>query len=133
MPRRADFDLGAIKTDLEFIMERLSNLPTRREVALRPAFSHRRECRTRHRLDRAFPTRLPIGSIMIGRHRSLSNGVWMAGYRSAAASCSRLVAGGARTASSAEERFSICDIIAADVDKLECRCIRETPVLAVTL
>jgi hypothetical protein len=72
MPRRADFDLGAIKTDLEFIMERLSNLPTRREVALRPAFSHRRECRTRHRLDRAFPTRLPIGSIMIGRHARLA-------------------------------------------------------------
>jgi hypothetical protein len=27
-----DFDLGAIKTDLEFLMERLSKLPTRREL-----------------------------------------------------------------------------------------------------
>jgi hypothetical protein len=38
VPRRnpEDFDLGAIKTDLEFIMERLSKLPTRQELALRP-------------------------------------------------------------------------------------------------
>jgi hypothetical protein len=34
MPRRnpEDINLGAIKTDLEFIMERLSKLPTRREL-----------------------------------------------------------------------------------------------------
>ena len=40
MPPRnpEDFDLGAIKTDLEFIMERLSKLPTRQELALRPLF-----------------------------------------------------------------------------------------------
>jgi hypothetical protein len=29
-------DLGAIKTHLELIMERLSKLPTRQELALRP-------------------------------------------------------------------------------------------------
>jgi len=35
MPRRnpEDIDLGVIKTDLEFIMERLSKLPTRQELA----------------------------------------------------------------------------------------------------
>jgi hypothetical protein len=40
MPRRnpEDIDLGAIKTDLEFIMERLSKLPTRQELALRPLY-----------------------------------------------------------------------------------------------
>jgi hypothetical protein len=32
-------DLGAIKTDLEFIMERLSKPPTRQEFALRPLLS----------------------------------------------------------------------------------------------
>jgi hypothetical protein len=32
-------DLAAIKTDLEFIMERLSKLPTRQELALRPPLS----------------------------------------------------------------------------------------------
>jgi hypothetical protein len=39
MPRRnpEDFDLGAIKTDLEFIIERLSKLPTR-QFALRPLY-----------------------------------------------------------------------------------------------
>jgi hypothetical protein len=38
MPRREpeDFDLGTIKTDLESIRERLSKLPTRQELALRP-------------------------------------------------------------------------------------------------
>jgi hypothetical protein len=36
VPRRNPEDLGAIKTDLEFIMERLSKLPTRQELALRP-------------------------------------------------------------------------------------------------
>jgi hypothetical protein len=34
-PERIDF--AAIKTDLEFIMERLSKLPTRQELALRPS------------------------------------------------------------------------------------------------
>jgi hypothetical protein len=29
-------DLGRIQSDFEFIMERLSNLPTRQELALRP-------------------------------------------------------------------------------------------------
>jgi hypothetical protein len=28
--------IGAIKTDLEFLIERISKLPTRRELALRP-------------------------------------------------------------------------------------------------
>jgi hypothetical protein len=38
MPRRNPerIDLAAIKTDLEFIMERLSKPPTRQELALRP-------------------------------------------------------------------------------------------------
>jgi hypothetical protein len=38
MPRRnpENIDLAAIETDLEFIMERLSKLPTRKELALRP-------------------------------------------------------------------------------------------------
>ena len=40
MPGRnpEDIDLGAIKTDLEFIMERLSKLPTGQELALRPLY-----------------------------------------------------------------------------------------------
>jgi hypothetical protein len=33
-----DFDLAAIKTDLEFLMEWLSKLPTRQELTLRPLF-----------------------------------------------------------------------------------------------
>jgi hypothetical protein len=38
MPRRKpeDIDLAAIKTDLEFLIERVSRLPTRKEQALRP-------------------------------------------------------------------------------------------------
>jgi len=40
MPRRnpEDFDLGAIKTDLKFLIDRLSKLPTRQELALRPLY-----------------------------------------------------------------------------------------------
>ena len=40
MPRRIpeDIDLGAIKTDLEFLIERVSQLPTRKEQALRPLY-----------------------------------------------------------------------------------------------
>jgi hypothetical protein len=40
MPRHnpEDVDLGAIKTDLEFIVERLSKLPTRKELALKPLY-----------------------------------------------------------------------------------------------
>jgi hypothetical protein len=40
MPRRnlEDFDLAAIKTDLEFLMERVSRLPTRKEQALKPLY-----------------------------------------------------------------------------------------------
>jgi hypothetical protein len=40
LPRRnpEDFDLAAIKTDLEFIMERISKPLTRRELALRPLY-----------------------------------------------------------------------------------------------
>jgi hypothetical protein len=40
MPRRnpEDIDLGAIKTDLEFLMERFSRLPTRKEQALKPLY-----------------------------------------------------------------------------------------------
>lgn len=34
--RPEDINFGAIKTDLEFIMERLSKLSTRQELALRP-------------------------------------------------------------------------------------------------
>jgi hypothetical protein len=39
-PRRnpEDIDLAAIKTDLEFLIERVSKLPTRREQALRPLY-----------------------------------------------------------------------------------------------
>jgi hypothetical protein len=38
MPRREpeDIDLAAIKTDLEFLMERVSEPPTRKELTLRP-------------------------------------------------------------------------------------------------
>jgi hypothetical protein len=32
-------DLGAIKTDLEFLIERVSRLPTRREQALKPLYA----------------------------------------------------------------------------------------------
>jgi hypothetical protein len=40
MPRRnpEDADLGAIKADLEFLIERVSQLPTRQEQALRPLY-----------------------------------------------------------------------------------------------
>jgi hypothetical protein len=40
MPRRnsEDIDLGAIKADLEFLIERVSRLPTRQEQALKPLF-----------------------------------------------------------------------------------------------
>jgi hypothetical protein len=40
MPRRnpEDVDLGAIKTDLEFLIERVSRLPTRKEQALKPLY-----------------------------------------------------------------------------------------------
>ncbi len=40
MPRRnpEDIDLGAIKTDLEFLIERVSRLPSRKEQALRPLY-----------------------------------------------------------------------------------------------
>jgi hypothetical protein len=40
LPRRnpEDIDLGAIKTDLEFLIERVSRLPTRKEQALRPLY-----------------------------------------------------------------------------------------------
>ncbi len=39
-PRRnpEDIDLAAIKTDLEFVMEQLSQLPTRKEQAFRPLY-----------------------------------------------------------------------------------------------
>ena len=40
--RRPDpqrIDLGAIKTDLEFLIDRVSRLPTRREQALKPLYA----------------------------------------------------------------------------------------------
>jgi hypothetical protein len=41
MPRRVpeQIDLGAIKADLEFLIERVSRLPTRREQALKPLYT----------------------------------------------------------------------------------------------
>jgi hypothetical protein len=40
LPRRdpEQIDLAAIKTDLEFVMERLARLPTRKDLALRPLY-----------------------------------------------------------------------------------------------
>jgi hypothetical protein len=40
MPRRnpEDIDLGAIKADLEFLIERVARLPTRKEQALKPLY-----------------------------------------------------------------------------------------------
>jgi hypothetical protein len=40
MPRRnpEDIDLAAIKADLEFLIERVSRLPTRKEQALKPFY-----------------------------------------------------------------------------------------------
>jgi hypothetical protein len=40
MPKRnpEDIDLGTIKADLEFLMERVAKLPTRQELALRPLY-----------------------------------------------------------------------------------------------
>ena len=40
MPRRERqlVDLAAIKIDLKFLMDRLSKLPTRQELALRPLY-----------------------------------------------------------------------------------------------
>jgi hypothetical protein len=37
-PNPEDIDLGAIKTDLEFLIERISRLPTRQEQAPRPLY-----------------------------------------------------------------------------------------------
>jgi len=39
-PRRnpEDIDLGAIKADLEFLIERVSRLPTRKEQAFKPLY-----------------------------------------------------------------------------------------------
>jgi hypothetical protein len=41
MPRRnpEDIDPAAIKTDLEFLIERVSKLPTRQEQALKPIYT----------------------------------------------------------------------------------------------
>jgi hypothetical protein len=40
MPRRnpEDIDLGAIKADLEFLIERVARLPTRKEQAFKPLY-----------------------------------------------------------------------------------------------
>jgi hypothetical protein len=40
LPRRdpEHIDLAAIKTDLEFLMEQISRLPTRKELALKPLY-----------------------------------------------------------------------------------------------
>jgi hypothetical protein len=40
LPRRdpEQIDLAAIKTDLEFVMERLARLPARKDLALRPLY-----------------------------------------------------------------------------------------------
>ena len=40
VPRRnpEDIDLGAIKADLEFLIERVSRLPTRKEQAFKPLY-----------------------------------------------------------------------------------------------
>ena len=40
LPRRnpEDIDLGAIKADLEFLIEQVSRLPTRKEQALKPLY-----------------------------------------------------------------------------------------------
>jgi hypothetical protein len=40
MPRSdpEDIDFGAIKADLEFLIERVSRLPTRQEPALKPLY-----------------------------------------------------------------------------------------------
>jgi hypothetical protein len=62
MPRRNPerIDLAAIKTDLEFLMERLSKLPTRQELALTTALRIVGSA-PRHCLDRVIQTHLPIG------------------------------------------------------------------------
>jgi hypothetical protein len=62
MPRRnpEDIDLGAIKADLEFLIERGGAVP--QGASPEAPLYDGRECRDRHRLDRASPTRLPIGS-----------------------------------------------------------------------
>jgi hypothetical protein len=41
MPRRnpEDIDLAAIKTDLEFLIDRVSRLPTRKEQVLKPVYT----------------------------------------------------------------------------------------------
>jgi hypothetical protein len=60
MPRRnpEDIDLGAIKTDLEFLIERVERL--RREQALKPLYTMIGERRDRHRLDRTLLAALPL-------------------------------------------------------------------------
>jgi hypothetical protein len=53
MPRRnpEDIDLGAIKTDLEFLIERTERF--RKEQALKPLYTMIGSARDCHRLDRA--------------------------------------------------------------------------------
>ena len=73
MPRRRErqhVDLAVIKIDLKFLMDRLSKLPTRQELALRPLYIIARELRARDRLDRTVPTRLPIA---LSLHRVVSS------------------------------------------------------------
>jgi hypothetical protein len=58
LPRRNpdDIDLGRIQTDLEFLIERVSKLPTRQELALRPIYDlcDGRLYRRGHRMAGAF-------------------------------------------------------------------------------
>jgi len=60
-PRRdpEDFDLAAIKTDLECLMGQVARLPTRKESAFKPLCDDRL-CRARYRLVRDFLAALPM-------------------------------------------------------------------------
>jgi hypothetical protein len=60
IPRRnpEDIDLGAIKADLEFLIERVMRFP--QGASPQAALHDGRECRDRHCLDRAFLAALPL-------------------------------------------------------------------------
>ena len=59
-------DLGAIKADREFLIERVSRLPTRKESSLQAALRDGRLCGVRHLLVRDILAALPLAAAAKG-------------------------------------------------------------------
>src|SRR6516162_2365033 len=59
-PKPSRHGLQPIKTDLKFLIERISKLPTRKELALRPLYIIGGRAGLANRLDRTVSTRLPL-------------------------------------------------------------------------